>query len=50
LPCMLCMVEYIVKTLPIYAMKFKFIHTCIDCVGVCSIYDGYTNITYFCSI
>jgi hypothetical protein len=29
--------------LAIYAMKFKFIHTCIDCGGVCSIYGGSTN-------
>jgi hypothetical protein len=36
--------------LAIYAMKFKFIHTCIDFGVVCCIYGGSTNIIYFCSI
>jgi hypothetical protein len=52
---MLCMVEYIEETPPttlvgIICNEIKIIHTCIDCGGVCSIYGGFTNITYFCSI
>jgi hypothetical protein len=52
---LLRMVEYIAETPPTILVgnicnEIKIIHICIDCGGVCPIYGGSTNITYFCSI
>jgi hypothetical protein len=50
-PFMLCMAKYIEETPPTTLVgniynEIKFIHTCIDCGGVCSIYGGFDNIIY----
>jgi hypothetical protein len=55
LPCMLYRVEYIVKTPPTTLVgnicNEIQVHWHVHIVGeFCSIYDGSTNITYFCSI